>query len=98
MAFLDNKYLCVTGTFSPTRQFNSHCAATDCTNIILPTICLGMVARLLLHPQPSDNCRAPVCYFWRTQGRRSLSRQTGRRHWQHFGRCPPASDCFVEKM
>src|SRR5882724_1634685 len=45
MAFLDNKYLCVTGTFSSTRQFNSHCVATDCTNIILPTICLGMVAR-----------------------------------------------------
>src|SRR6266436_8450504 len=45
MACLDNKYLCVTETFSPTRQFNSHCAATDCTNIILPTICLVMVAR-----------------------------------------------------
>src|SRR5882762_9439268 len=45
MAFLDNRYLCVTGTFSPTRQFNSHCAATDCTNTILPTIYLGMVVR-----------------------------------------------------
>ena len=58
---------------------------------------LGWWPGLLLHPQPSDNCRAPVCYFRRTQGCRSLSRQTGRGHWHHFGLCRPASGRLVRR-